>query len=173
MTAGSCTQPGCSGSIVDGYCDVCGMAGAAAPASAPAATPAATTPAGIAPAATSKRMPAANGDACQQPGCTGSILDGYCDVCGSPAVARASAWSRRDSSSVRPTNTGLTDVVCTSSSITQESGVRAWSFLAASMVVSALIIMALGIGRKMPGAKGTDDLVGQAVGSDTPEGTSV
>jgi serine/threonine-protein kinase PknG len=23
--------------------------------------------------------------ACTQPGCTGSILDGYCDVCGSPA----------------------------------------------------------------------------------------
>ncbi|MGE0137060.1 MAG: tetratricopeptide repeat protein [Ilumatobacteraceae bacterium] len=26
-----CTQPGCTGSIVDGYCDVCGMAAAAAP----------------------------------------------------------------------------------------------------------------------------------------------
>jgi serine/threonine-protein kinase PknG len=22
--------------------------------------------------------------ACTQPGCTGSIVDGYCDVCGSP-----------------------------------------------------------------------------------------
>ena len=21
-----CTQPGCSGTIIDGYCDVCGMA---------------------------------------------------------------------------------------------------------------------------------------------------
>ncbi|MDE9365188.1 tetratricopeptide repeat protein [Luteipulveratus sp. YIM 133132] len=33
--------------------------------------------------------------ACSQPGCTGSILDGYCDVCGSPpdAVAAAPAAS--------------------------------------------------------------------------------
>ncbi|MFC0628879.1 serine/threonine-protein kinase [Kribbella deserti] len=29
--------------------------------------------------------------ACTQPGCTGSILDGYCDVCGSPAAASTSA----------------------------------------------------------------------------------
>jgi serine/threonine-protein kinase PknG len=27
--------------------------------------------------------------ACTQPGCTGTILDGYCDVCGSPPVAAA------------------------------------------------------------------------------------
>ena len=26
---------------------------------------------------------------CTQPGCTGTILDGYCDVCGSPAAADA------------------------------------------------------------------------------------
>ena len=36
----TCTQPGCGGTITDGYCDICGMA--AAPA-APAAT-AGTTP---------------------------------------------------------------------------------------------------------------------------------
>ncbi len=29
--------------------------------------------------------------ACTQPGCTGSILDGYCDVCGSPAGAAPAA----------------------------------------------------------------------------------
>jgi serine/threonine-protein kinase PknG len=72
-----CTQPGCSGTIADGYCDVCGMAaapGGAAP-SAPAAAPAA----------------AADGAKCTQPGCTGSILDGYCDVCGSPAPVSAVA----------------------------------------------------------------------------------
>lgn len=92
MSATACTQPGCTGSIVDGYCDVCGMAGdvPAAPAAAPA------TPAGIAAETTSKRTRAANGDPCEQPGCTGKILDGYCDVCGSPAlpgarVAEASA----------------------------------------------------------------------------------
>lgn len=30
-------------------------------------------------------------NACTQPGCTGTILDGYCDVCGSPASAAAPA----------------------------------------------------------------------------------
>ncbi len=37
-TSTSCTQPGCGGTIADGYCDVCGMAaapGTAAPAAAP------------------------------------------------------------------------------------------------------------------------------------------
>ncbi|MCG8154420.1 hypothetical protein GUY44_28380, partial [Pimelobacter simplex] len=47
MSTGACTQPGCTGSIVDGYCDVCGMPGtggttspaAAATPAAPASTP--------------------------------------------------------------------------------------------------------------------------------------
>ena len=34
----NCSQPGCSGEIVDGYCDLCGMAPARAAAT-PAATP--------------------------------------------------------------------------------------------------------------------------------------
>ncbi|GAA4691258.1 serine/threonine-protein kinase [Nocardioides conyzicola] len=64
-----CTQPGCGGTITDGYCDVCGMA----------AAPAASAPA-----------PPTDGTKCTQPGCSGSILDGYCDVCGSPATAAPS-----------------------------------------------------------------------------------
>ncbi len=98
MSATACTQPGCTGSIVDGYCDVCGMAGDSPATPATPATPAAApaTPAGIATATTSKRTRAVNGDPCEQPGCAGKILDGYCDVCGSPAlpgarVAEASA----------------------------------------------------------------------------------
>ncbi len=83
-TTGPCTQPGCTGSIVDGYCDVCGMAGGSAP-----AAPAAASAAPATPAAAVGRVAAANGSACQQPGCTGRILDGYCDVCGSPAVPGA------------------------------------------------------------------------------------
>lgn len=63
-----CQQPGCTGSIQDGYCDVCGMA----PADATSA-PAASAPTG----------------SCSQPGCTGTIEDGYCNVCGSPAEAAA------------------------------------------------------------------------------------
>ena len=34
-TAATCTQPGCGGSIDDGYCTVCGMAAAPVPAPAP------------------------------------------------------------------------------------------------------------------------------------------
>jgi serine/threonine-protein kinase PknG len=69
-----CTQPGCPGTIVDGYCDVCGTPGAAN------TTPAAPAE-GSAQAATT---PDFSGTRCTQPGCTGTIVDGYCDVCGTP-----------------------------------------------------------------------------------------
>ncbi len=69
-----CRQPGCTGTIVDGYCDVCGMPGQAMPVG--------VGREGAPPA------PTASGR-CQQPGCTGSIFDGYCDVCGSPAAGTA------------------------------------------------------------------------------------
>ncbi|HWJ66133.1 MAG TPA: serine/threonine protein kinase, partial [Nocardioides sp.] len=75
----SCTQPGCTGTILDGYCDVCGMAG-----DSPGAAPAGVTATG-----TLKSPRAANGDPCPQPDCGGKILDGYCDVCGSPALPGA------------------------------------------------------------------------------------
>jgi serine/threonine-protein kinase PknG len=66
MTA--CTQPGCTGNILDGYCDVCGSP--AAPAN---------------PSMPSVPIGAAAGQ-CTQPGCGGTIVDGYCDVCGSPGA---------------------------------------------------------------------------------------
>jgi serine/threonine-protein kinase PknG len=69
-----CTQPGCPGTIVDGYCDVCGNPG-------PASTTAAAPPEHSAQAPTT---PGLSGTRCTQPGCTGTIVDGYCDVCGSP-----------------------------------------------------------------------------------------
>jgi serine/threonine-protein kinase PknG len=72
-----CTQPGCTGTIVDGYCDVCGSPG-----------PVSASPTG-APSGSSVQQaavtPASSGTRCTQPGCTGTIVDGYCDVCGSPA----------------------------------------------------------------------------------------
>ncbi len=71
-----CTQPGCSGTIVDGYCDVCGT---------PGATGATTTP------ATSTPAPATAGEACTQPGCSGRVVDGYCDVCGTPSAKPAAS----------------------------------------------------------------------------------
>jgi serine/threonine-protein kinase PknG len=78
-----CTQPGCTGTIVDGYCDVCGSPGPVSPG--PVSTAAAVQSAsGAQQAATT---PDASGARCTQPGCTGTIVDGYCDVCGTPAGA--------------------------------------------------------------------------------------
>ena len=71
-----CRQPGCTGKIVDGYCDVCGMPGGAA-----------TMPVG---AGTPGRKPsAAPSGPCRQPGCNGQIVDGYCDTCGLPPESAA------------------------------------------------------------------------------------
>src|SRR5215217_81814 len=90
-----CTQPGCTGTIVDGYCDVCGSPG-------PANHPADVAPATAASAASSDTViPQATtadleGTPCTQPGCTGTIIDGYCDVCGTPAAAVPAAVSGDD-----------------------------------------------------------------------------
>ena len=105
-----CTQPGCSGTIIDGYCDVCGMAAdtaatAAAPSagggaglrSSPTALPPAPPSAGLPPSlppSLSVPRPAhgiPEGGACLQPGCSGFIDAGYCDVCGTPADQQESA----------------------------------------------------------------------------------
>ncbi|MGN9781716.1 tetratricopeptide repeat protein [Nonomuraea sp. ZG12] len=56
-----CSQPGCTGTIEDGYCDQCGHA----------AGPSLST--------------------CSQPGCSGMIEDGYCDRCGHAAGAAPAA----------------------------------------------------------------------------------
>ena len=79
-----CQQPGCTGTIVDGYCDTCGMAPADGDVPPPdlARRPAVAP----APSAVVRRH-----QACTQPGCTGTIVDGYCDVCGTPAGASAAA----------------------------------------------------------------------------------
>jgi serine/threonine-protein kinase PknG len=66
MTTIACTQPGCTGSIQDGYCDVCGS-----------------------PASAAATSPSPSAGACTQPGCTGTFVDGYCDVCGTPAPSGA------------------------------------------------------------------------------------
>src|SRR5512133_1926283 len=94
MTA--CRQPGCTGRIVDGYCDVCGSPAGAVPfvpagSAASAASPAHAVDAGLtAVGRASGTSPRPNNGlipACTQPGCTGTIVDRYCDVCGSPAGA--------------------------------------------------------------------------------------
>jgi hypothetical protein len=95
MTA--CTQPGCTGTIVDGYCDVCGSPAGAAPLIAAAATAsqgslASTEQPNLTAVRREMGLPAEPRNeglntACTQPGCTGRIVDRYCDVCGSPAGA--------------------------------------------------------------------------------------
>ncbi len=93
----TCTRPGCTGSILDGYCDVCGMAadvgdtGGDATVATASAQPSTATPAtAIASAGAGERSTGGtvpDGTPCRQPGCAGSILTGYCDVCGAPADA--------------------------------------------------------------------------------------
>ncbi len=66
MTTLACTQPGCPGGVLDGYCDVCG------------------SPAGANRSVSSGTAIGASPGSCTEPGCTGTVVDGYCDVCGSP-----------------------------------------------------------------------------------------
>ena len=89
-----CTQSGCPGTIVDGYCDVCGSPAAATiepatptkpvqPSDAQTTAPTKPDPA--------KGHPDSSDAPCTQSGCPGTIVDGYCDVCGSPAAATIEA----------------------------------------------------------------------------------
>src|SRR5687768_1091635 len=93
MTA--CTQPRCTGTIVDGHCDVCG-------------SPAVAAPVPTAPAASAKLS-----TDCTQPRCTGTIVDGYCNVCGSAAGAApfiSTAAAASAASSISADGPGLTAV---------------------------------------------------------------
>lgn len=98
MTTTPCLEPGCSGTILDdGYCDTCGTKAkpaAAEGAAAPGDPRAARRARRAAKAAAATNAPAAAaptpGSSCLEPGCGGTILaDGYCDTCGTKAVAQA------------------------------------------------------------------------------------
>jgi serine/threonine-protein kinase PknG len=80
-----CTRPGCGGTILDGYCDTCGLA---------AKTPVAT--------ATVNPPPSASG--CGRPGCGGTIVDGYCDTCGLAAKSGGNSRGVPAQSSGRETS---------------------------------------------------------------------
>ncbi|MEO7070890.1 MAG: tetratricopeptide repeat protein [Nostocoides sp.] len=94
----TCEQPGCTGTIVDGYCDVCGMA-PAEPATVAMAAPDPASGKGKAStaktAASSAPPLAVDGTRCAQPGCAGTIADGYCNVCGTPGGTGATASGGR------------------------------------------------------------------------------
>ncbi|MFT4110022.1 tetratricopeptide repeat protein [Propionicimonas sp.] len=86
-----CRQPGCTGTIVDGYCDVCGMPGVMA----------------VGQAAPGNRPSTRASGPCRQPGCPGHIVDGYCDVCGSPDVVAAPSASPSQASTLTRTSIHL------------------------------------------------------------------
>lgn len=79
-----CRQPGCTGTIVDGYCDVCGL---------PPATSVQQVKVQVDRVVPAPARPSARGnppaESCSRPGCPGRIVDGYCDVCGTPSAALA------------------------------------------------------------------------------------
>ncbi|GAB3703766.1 serine/threonine-protein kinase [Mariniluteicoccus flavus] len=82
----TCTQPGCAGTIVDGWCDRCGMPGDAPAPNQPQQGGEEQRPAGLVPVPGARPAAAATGR-CVMPGCGGEIRDGYCDICGSPPDA--------------------------------------------------------------------------------------
>ena len=104
MTA--CVRPGCTGTIEDGFCTVCGMAPAAQPAMAAVGAPA--------------RSPAVavSGNHCAQPGCTGTIEDGFCSVCGMAPAAGAAPVNNARMSNARTNNSSARTTPGTSASRT-------------------------------------------------------
>ncbi|NYJ00680.1 serine/threonine-protein kinase PknG [Nocardioides thalensis] len=122
MSSGAtCTQPGCTGTIVDGYCDTCGMAAPEGTASAKSPIPTAavgTAATGVSTGSTAGgAAPVANGTACTQPGCTGKILDGYCDLCGSPAVPGARVKEAAAVAEAQPLSSGEGSVATSASRV--------------------------------------------------------
>ena len=131
-----CRQPGCSGTIVDGYCDICGMPPSASvnqaksPAESPSSAVRPAAPAAGAGSVASRKQAASRsgkpgevvtpsprgpgqaraqrpvvapaegaphatlgklGGRCPQPGCPGTVIDGYCNYCGNPPDAKPAA----------------------------------------------------------------------------------
>jgi serine/threonine-protein kinase PknG len=82
-TPARCAEPGCTGSILDGYCDVCGTPAQPGAAAATAEEEEPITPPARPQPQVVSSVP--DGTPCEQPGCNGKILDGYCDVCGTSA----------------------------------------------------------------------------------------
>ncbi len=75
-----CGRPGCDGTIVDGYCDTCGLAQKPA-------------------AAVQTAAPASGPQRCTRTGCGGTIEDGYCDTCGMAASPGSGTGTGRAGSS--------------------------------------------------------------------------
>ncbi|APE34622.1 serine/threonine protein kinase [Nocardia mangyaensis] len=103
-----CQEAGCGGAIEDGYCAVCGTAPVASVA--PPEPVAAPTGRSRTTAQPRTGVPPPPPGACGEPGCAGTIVDGYCDTCGtapaivtvhSPSAPTVSATGRTSGRSVR------------------------------------------------------------------------
>ncbi len=92
-----CAEPGCAGTIVEGYCDTCGVAPPIGTVAAPVAG-------------------AADGTQCRETGCTGTISDDYCDLCGIAAASVVAASCPAPTVSVRTVRSGTRSVRTRSSS---------------------------------------------------------
>ena len=90
-----CTRPGCGGTILDGYCDTCGLAAAKS-------SPAPTATAAGAPLP--RQAAAPNPSRCNRPGCDGTLVDGYCDTCGLAAKAGGNGGVPAQGGSARETS---------------------------------------------------------------------
>ncbi len=95
MSVQKCSQPGCFGSIEDGYCNVCGMPPNAPVTPVPqAAQPlgttekTATTPPKTRPQQLITQPVGLASGSCPQAYCRGQIVDGYCNVCGQPPIVQ-------------------------------------------------------------------------------------
>lgn len=115
----TCSEPGCGGAVEDGYCAVCGTAPVASAPPSSAVPVAGAQRSGRTTAqprngASPPPAPPAPG-ACAEPDCGGTIVDGYCDTCGtaptaapvySPSAPTVSASGRTSSRSVRTHRSG-------------------------------------------------------------------
>ncbi|WP_063915590.1 serine/threonine-protein kinase [Nocardia salmonicida] len=114
----TCSEPGCGGAIEDGYCALCGTAPVASP-------PPVHQPESVANGRSGRTTAQPRGGnrqapprpvpvpgACGETDCDGTIVDGYCDTCGtapatvtgplhSPSASTVSASGRTSSRSVR------------------------------------------------------------------------
>ncbi|MFB7874578.1 tetratricopeptide repeat protein [Nocardia sp. NPDC056064] len=81
----TCSEPGCGGAVEDGYCAVCGTAPVASAAPAAEVPPRSRTTAQ--PRAGAPVTPARAPGTCAEPGCAGTIADGYCEICGTAPTA--------------------------------------------------------------------------------------
>ncbi|MET9215083.1 MULTISPECIES: tetratricopeptide repeat protein [unclassified Nocardia] len=113
----TCSEPGCGGAVEDGYCVLCGTAPVA---SAPPPSAVSPSAAGRSSRTTAQPRngatpPPVTPGACAEPDCGGTIVDGYCDTCGtaptatpvySPSAPTVSASGRTSSRSVRTHRSG-------------------------------------------------------------------